>query len=262
MRRWQVGFFGRPGQLVFWILVAVVVGALVASTQARPRWWWPFKPPKPAVVVVQPDPSEIPVGWTTVAKAAMPAVVNISTSRAVPGTPGPLFSEPFFRFFPAPPTPRRERSLGSGVIVTADGYVLTNNHVIEGADDVRVTLADRREFRAKVVGADPKTDLAVLKLPGSDFSLVALGDSNRVAIAEIVLAIGNPFGLSQTVTMGIVSAVGRANVGIADYEDFIQTDAPINPGNSGGALVSARGELIGINTYVPTPYRAEERGKR
>jgi serine protease Do len=136
------------------------------------------------------------------------------------------------------------------VLVTGDGHVLTNNHVVEGARDIRVTLADGRELTAKLVGTDPKTDLAVLRLPGSGFSVLPLGDSSRVEVAEVVLAIGNPFGLSQTVTMGIVSAVGRANVGIADYEDFIQTDAAINPGNSGGALVNARGELIGINTAI------------
>jgi serine protease Do len=165
----------------------------------------------------------------------------------------PFFSDPFFRFFPGPEAgPRRERSLGSGVIVTRDGYVLTNNHVVEGAQEIRVTLDDRREFRARLVGADAKTDLAVLKLPGSEFEVLPLGDSSRVEVAEVVLAIGNPFGLTQTVTMGIVSAIGRANVGIADYEDFIQTDAAINPGNSGGALVSASGALIGINTAIFT----------
>jgi serine protease Do len=135
-------------------------------------------------------------------------------------------------------------------MITADGYVLTNNHVVEGARDIRVTLPGHGELSAKIVGADPKTDLAVLKVPGSGFAVVPFGDSSRVEVAEIVLAIGSPFGLTQTVTMGIVSAVGRANVGIADYEDFIQTDAAINPGNSGGALVNVRGELIGINTAI------------
>src|SRR2546428_5915981 len=184
----------------------------------------------------------------------MPAVVSIASARTVRGPAGPatpFFSDPFFRFFFGPErAPRRERSLGSGVIVTRDGYVLTNNHVVEGAQDIRVTLGDRREFTARLVGADSKTDIAVLKLPAGSFSIIPLGDSKRVDVAEVVLAIGNPFGLSQTVTMGIVSAVGRANLGIADYEDFIQTDAAINPGNSGGALVNARGELIGINTAI------------
>ena len=157
-----------------------------------------------------------PSGWTAVAKTAMPAVVNISSSKTVrgPGGSAPFFADPFFRFFPTPErAPRRERSLGSGVIVTADGYVLTNSHVVEGADQIQVTLDDRREFKAKLIGADPKSDLAVLKLPGSGFTLMTLGDSSKVEVAEVVLAIGNPFGLDRTVTMGIVSAVGRANRG-------------------------------------------------
>jgi serine protease Do len=192
--------------------------------------------------------------WTKVAKAAMPAVVNVASTKTIRGAESPsapFFADPFFRFFPAPDeAPRRERSLGSGVIVTADGYALTNNHVVQGAQDIRVTLDDRRQVTAELVGADAKTDLAVLKLPASGLPVLPLADSDRVEVAEAVLAIGNPFGLTRTVTQGIVSAVGRANVGIADYEDFIQTDAAINPGNSGGALVNAAGGLIGINTAI------------
>jgi serine protease Do len=185
----------------------------------------------------------------------MPVVVNISSTRTIripeEGSLGPFFTEPFFRFFRnRERAPRREHSLGSGVLMSSEGVVLTNYHVIEKAQDIRVTLANRQEVEAQVIGADPKTDLAVLKLPGEHFPTLPLGDSDRVQVAETVLAIGNPFGLAQTVTMGIVSAVGRANVGIADYEDFIQTDAAINPGNSGGALINARGELIGINTAI------------
>jgi serine protease Do len=253
MRRWQAAFFGRWSQIVFWAGIALVVWFLLGTGAWGPRWWWPFKASRPAIVEAPPrhGPAD---GWTAVARAAMPAVVNISSARTMRGGergPGPFLSDPFYRFFfgPEPPA-RRERSLGSGVIVTGDGYVLTNNHVVEGAEDIRVTFADRRELRARLVGGDPQTDLAVLKLPGSGFPVVPFGDSNKVEVAEVVLAIGNPFGLSQTVTMGIVSAVGRANVGIADYEDFIQTDAAINPGNSGGALVASRGELIGINTAI------------
>jgi Do/DeqQ family serine protease len=134
--------------------------------------------------------------------------------------------------------------------VSTEGYVLTTYHVIEAAEDILVTLADRRKLRAQVVGADPVTDLAILKLPGSGFPILPLGDSTRIEVAEPVMAIGNPFGLTQTVTMGIVSAISRANVGISDYEDYIQTDAAINPGNSGGALINACGELIGINTAL------------
>jgi serine protease Do len=192
---------------------------------------------------------------TQVVQAAMPVVVNISSTRTIripeEGSLGPFFTDPFFRFFRnRERAPRREHSLGSGVLMSAEGVVLTNYHVIEKAQDIRVTLANRQEVEAQVIGADPKTDLAVLKLPGEHFPVLPLGDSDRVQVAETVLAIGNPFGLAQTVTMGIVSAVGRANVGIADYEDFIQTDAAINPGNSGGALINARGELIGINTAI------------
>ncbi|OLB93746.1 MAG: hypothetical protein AUH30_19410 [Candidatus Rokubacteria bacterium 13_1_40CM_68_15] len=257
MRRWQVWFFRRPVQMVFWIVVIAAAWFLVSSTREHARWstWWrSVTRPEPALVAPRDGRSAPPEGWTPVARAAMPAVVNIASARTVRGPAGPatpFFSDPFFRFFFGPErAPRRERSLGSGVIVTRDGYVLTNNHVVEGAQDIRVTLGDRREFTARLVGADSKTDIAVLKLPAGSFSIIPLGDSKRVDVAEVVLAIGNPFGLSQTVTMGIVSAVGRANLGIADYEDFIQTDAAINPGNSGGALVNARGELIGINTAI------------
>src|SRR2546425_8649359 len=257
MRRWQVWFFRRPVQMVFWIVVIAAAWFLVSSTREHARWstWWrSVTRPEPALVAPRDGRSAPPEGWTPVARAAMPAVVNIASARTVRGPAGPatpFFSDPFFRFFFGPErAPRRERSLGSGVIVTRDGYVLTNIHVVEGAQDIRVTLGDRRDFTARLVGADSKTDIAVLKLPAGSFSIIPLADSSRVEVAEVVLAIGNPFGLSQTVTMGIVSAVGRANVGIADYEDFIQTDAAINPGNSGGALVNGSGALIGINTAI------------
>jgi serine protease Do len=167
-------------------------------------------------------------------------------------------NDPFFQQFfgqgfgnrPEIPKERREQSLGSGVIVSPEGYVLTNNHVVEGATDVKVTLSDKRELKAQIVGTDPKTDVAVLKLEGSNFPAITLGNSSGVQIGDYALAIGDPFGVGQTVTMGIVSAKGRGNLGIEDYEDFIQTDAPINPGNSGGALVNDRGELVGINTAI------------
>jgi serine protease Do len=148
------------------------------------------------------------------------------------------------------PRERRERSLGSGVIVSPEGYILTNNHVVDGATDIRVTLSDKRELKATIVGTDPKTDVAVLKVDGGSLPAVTIGDSSKVQVGDYALAIGDPFGVGQTVTMGIVSAKGRTNLGIEDYEDFIQTDAPINPGNSGGALVNDRGELIGINTAI------------
>lgn len=221
--------------------------------------------PRPAMTLAAAPPvaASRPVpDFTAVAKAAMPAVVNISSARIVRapegGPMGPFFSDPFFQYFFGEefsrqfrvPRERREQSLGSGVLVKPEGIILTNNHVVEKATEVRVTLADKREFAAKIVGADPKTDLAVLRIAGGPFPILPLGDSDRVEVAEPVIAIGNPFGLSQTVTQGIISAVGRANVGITDYEDFLQTDAAINPGNSGGALVNVRGELIGINTAI------------
>src|SRR5947208_724025 len=238
-------FYSPAAQLTLWILGIVLAWYLIGPGAARLHWWWPFhRTPRVAVVEAPPSASP-PPGWTAAAKAALPAVVNVATARTAK-----LPDDPFSRLFFGNRPPRRERGLGSGVIVTADGFVLTNNHVVEGAQDIRVTLADRREVSARLVGTDPKTDLAVLKLPGAGYPVVALADSSRVEVAEVVLALGNPFGLSQTVTQGIVSAVGRANLGIADYEDFIQTDAAINPGNSGGALVNARGELIGINTAI------------
>src|SRR5207249_3993968 len=156
----------------------------------------------------------------------------------------------FFRRRFEAPQDRRERSLGSGVIADPSGYIITNNHVVSKADEIRVLLSDKRELKAKVVGTDPKTDIAVIQVEAKDLPTIPWADSDKLQVGEYVLAIGNPFGLNQTVTMGIISAVGRANVGIAEYEDFIQTDAAINPGNSGGALVNVRGELIGINTAI------------
>jgi serine protease Do len=196
------------------------------------------------------------IDWSHIAKTALPAIVSISSAASGISSPAgqsaPLFAEPFMRstFRGRPEGLRRGQNIGSGVLVSADGYILTTYHVIEGAEDVRVMLTDRRKFRAQVIGIDPMTDLAVLKLPGTDFPTLPLGNSTPVEVAEPVLAIGNPFGLNQTVTMGIVSAVGRVNIGVNDYEDFIQTDAAINPGNSGGALINTCGELIGINTVL------------
>jgi len=195
-----------------------------------------------------------------VAAVANPSVVNISTTRLITShgeNPFDLFDDPFFkRFFgdqfPQPNVPKehKEQSLGSGVIVSDDGYIVTNNHVIEKAQEIKVLLSNKKDYKAKLIGADPKTDIAVIKIEGKGLTALPWGDSNKLKVGEVVFAIGNPFALNQTVTMGMISAVGRANVGIADYEDFIQTDAAINPGNSGGALVNARGELIGINTAI------------
>lgn len=185
----------------------------------------------------------------------MPSVVNISTTR-VNTMQSPMGGDPFFRDFfhffgPQMPQARPEQSLGSGVIVSDDGLVITNNHVVERSEKIRVTLGDKREFEAKLVGTDPKSDLAVLRLKNAKgLKPLTFGDSDKLRLGDIVLAVGNPFNIGQTVTMGIVSAKGRANMGIVDYEDFIQTDAAINPGNSGGAMINANGELVGINTAI------------
>jgi serine protease Do len=194
-----------------------------------------------------------------VAAAVKPAVVNISSTRTIKtqGIPSPFFNDPFFRRFFGDdfghlegPREHKQASLGSGVIVDKDGYILTNYHVIKDADEIKVKLSDKREFKGKVIGTDQKTDIAVIKINSNHLPVIKWGDSDKLKVGETVIAIGNPYGLNQTVTSGIVSATGRADVGIADYEDFIQTDAAINPGNSGGALVNIRGELIGINTAI------------
>ena len=188
--------------------------------------------------------------------AVRPAVVNISITKTVKtqGGANPFLDDPLFRRFFGDqfkmPKERKSANLGSGVIVDPTGYILTANHVIQGADEIKVTLSDKREFKGKIVGSDAMTDIGIIKIDAESLPTIKWGDSDTLRVGETVLAIGSPYGLSQTVTMGIVSAVGRANVGIADYEDFIQTDAAINPGNSGGALVNVKGELVGINTAI------------
>lgn len=199
-------------------------------------------------------------GFAPVVKRVLPAVVNISSSKVVktPAGFGQMPDDPLFRQFFGNefgrgfnvPREQREHGLGSGVIVSSNGYIVTNNHVVDGATDILVTLSDKREFKGRIVGTDPKTDIAVVKIDATDLPSIVFGDSSKIQIGDYALAVGEPFGLGQTVTMGIVSATGRANLGIEDYEDFIQTDAPINPGNSGGALVNDRGELVGINTAI------------
>ncbi len=186
-----------------------------------------------------------------------PAVVNISTKSRVSIRQNPLFNDPFFRrFFDMPDIPQQQerQALGSGVIVDADkGYVLTNNHVIANADEITVTLRDKRQFEAKVVGTDPDADLAVIRIDAEELRQLDMADSSTLQVGDFVVAIGNPFGLQQTVTSGIVSALGRTGLGIEGYENFIQTDASINPGNSGGALVDLDGKLVGINTAILGP---------
>ncbi len=206
----------------------------------------------PAAVDGQALPSLAPMLERTT-----PSVVNISTVTAIRADDHPLMRDPFFRWFFDVPQRQRKReaqSLGSGVIVdAARGFVLTNNHVIDKADEIRVTLHDGRTLQAELVGTDPDTDVAVLKIPAQDLSAVRYADSDQLRVGDFVVAIGSPFGLSQTVTSGIVSALGRSGLGIEGYENFIQTDASINPGNSGGPLVNLRGELVGINTAILAP---------
>jgi serine protease DegQ len=191
-----------------------------------------------------------------VLERVMPSVVNVYTQTRV-RVRSPLMEDPFFRrFFNIPDTPRERvsQSLGSGVIVDAkEGFVLTNNHVIAGADDISITLSDGRSFDAEVIGTDPDTDLAMVRIPAEDLSALPFADSNRLRVGDFVVAVGNPFGLGQTVTSGIVSALGRTGFRGLEFQNFIQTDASINPGNSGGALVNLRGELVGINSAIFTP---------
>jgi len=237
--------------LIFSQAVTVVLAALFVLATFQPQW---LPGARPVVSVIEapamPPPLAAASSHGDAARRAMPSVVNITTSKALPRHP--QFNDPWYRFFFGEPgtRPRAQNSLGSGVIASPQGYLLTNNHVIEGADDIEVTLADGRRARATVVGTDPETDLAVLKIDLDALPAIVFGDSDRLSVGDVVLAIGNPFGVGQTVTSGIVSALGRSQLGINTYENFIQTDAAINPGNSGGALVDARGALVGINTAI------------
>jgi len=243
------------------IAAAIVLGAalflggeyLTYSQAAAPVTPAAASPSPPAATVSAP-------AFTEVAKAVTPAVVNITSriarkhERMMRNPMDEFFRSPFgFPFGPEGPMPPREPhggGMGSGVIVSPEGYIITNNHVVDGASELTVTLPDKREFKAKIVGTDPKTDLAVVKINASNLPYVRWGDSSKLQVGEYVLAVGNPFGLNSTVTLGIVSALGRGHMGITQYEDFIQTDAAINPGNSGGALVNTAGELVGINTAI------------
>lgn len=195
------------------------------------------------------------MGFANVLKPVLPAVVSIASSRIVKVPQNQFFNNPFFQQFfggqlPSAPRQEREQGLGSGVIISADGYILTNNHVIDKATEIKVMLPDKRQFPGKVIGADPKTDIAVVKIAATGLPTVTLGDSSKLHVGDYAFAIGNPFGVGETATMGIISATGRNGLDIEDYEDFIQTDAAINPGNSGGALINALGQVIGINTAI------------
>ena len=258
----------------------LVTAFAVALFSTALLWGKDVVPVSHASTTVAPSPDSAAVsvlptnGFAEVAKAVTPAVVNITTIISETGSDGRIGPDelrermeeffggpqgPFGPFGPrgfrgphGPGEPRGHRGggQGSGVIVSSDGYILTNNHVIDHASEVTVTLPDKREFKGKIVGADPKSDLAVVKIDGHNLPTVRWGDASKLQVGEYVLAVGNPFGLNSTVTLGIVSALGRGRMGITQYEDFIQTDAAINPGNSGGALVNTKGELVGLNTAI------------
>jgi serine protease DegQ len=205
-----------------------------------------------SVPMTEAPANEVPpqVSYRDAAKRAMPAVVNIFTTKGARQPKTPFLDDPLFRRFFGDQQEDRQFSLGSGVVVSPEGYVLTNNHVIETADEIEVALADGRKAVAKVVGTDPETDLAVVKINLQNLPAITLGHADQAKVGDVVLAIGNPFGVGQTVTMGIISALGRNHLGINTFENFIQTDAAINPGNSGGALIDANGNLLGINTAI------------
>jgi serine protease Do len=245
------------------LFLALVVGGIAGAVTTGLRSGLAGKPAF-TVQAASADDVRIHETFAPIVRTVAPAIVNISSSKTVkaPDTSGePLLQDPFFkRFFGEQfpdlfraPRERRERSLGSGVIVSQDGYILTNNHVVEDSKDIRISLNDGREFTGRVIGTDPKTDLAVVKIDQTGLHTITLGDSKEVQAGDITLAFGNPFGLGGTVTMGVVSAIGRGGLGIEEIEDFIQTDAAVNPGNSGGALVNSRGQLIGINTAILSP---------
>lgn len=238
-----------------WLFVIVVVVLIVVSAMAGLHWGRGSARPLFSVSAAS-DTEAVPLNgsFAPIVKKAMPSVVNISSSRLVRSQElFPFLNDPLFRQFGTIPRERREHSLGSGVVVSSDGYILTNNHVVEGASDIEVSFANQSETPVRVVGTDPQTDLAVVKLDQTGLTPLPLADSSKVQVGDIALAIGDPFGIGPTVTMGIVSATGRGNLGIEAEEDFIQTDAAVNPGNSGGALINARGELIGINTAILSP---------
>ncbi|MFM6985861.1 MAG: Do family serine endopeptidase [Hydrogenophaga sp.] len=240
--------------LIFAQSVTVLLAALFVVATLKPAWLDQRHVRFPAVPVLEAVPASGQPGgditsFRTAAQRASPAVVSINTSKT-PASP-PAASDPWFRFFFGDQgRDRPQTGLGSGVIVSPAGYLLTNNHVIEEADQIEVVLTDGRSSAAKVIGTDPETDLAILKIDLADLPVITLGDSETLAVGDPVLAIGNPFGVGQTVTSGIVSALGRTQLGINTFENFIQTDAAINPGNSGGALVDTHGHLMGINTAI------------
>jgi Do/DeqQ family serine protease len=248
----------------YWLLFAqattiALAGVFVVAT-FHPDWLtrsWLTRSqqaPPPQVSVATPVPARSAVGsYREAAQRAMPAVVNIFTSQEIRAPRHPLLDDPIFRHFFGQrdeSESRRASSLGSGVVVSTDGYVLTNHHVVRAADQIEVAFADGAKYSARLIGSDPESDLAVLRVNADKLPAIRFRATEDVRVGDVVLAIGNPFGVGQTVTMGIVSALGRNRVGATTYENFIQTDAAINPGNSGGALIDASGDLIGINTLI------------
>ena len=244
--------------LIFAQTATVALAAVFVVTTLKPEWLASREAPREAPVVVKqaapaPAAGAKPGSYNDAVAKAAPAVVNIFTSGTAKGQKHPFTDDPLFRRFfgDSLGEARRTASLGSGVIVSPKGYVITNNHVVEGMDQIEVLLADSQtRLRAKVVGSDLETDLTVLKVERDDLPAITFGALEGVRVGDVVLAIGNPFGVGQTVTMGIVSALGRTGLGVSTYENFIQTDAAINQGNSGGALVDTAGNLIGINTVI------------
>ncbi|MBA3596620.1 MAG: trypsin-like peptidase domain-containing protein [Methylibium sp.] len=242
--------------LIFSQAVTVALAVLFVVTTLKPQWLQSSAPPTSLTMNMAPalEPTALGPGgafgsYAGAARRAAPAVVSVITSKA-PAIGGPQAADPWFRYFFGDPQSPAQSGVGSGVIVSADGYVLTNNHVVESMDDIEVVLSDGRRSRAEVIGTDPESDIAVLRIELDKLPAVAFGDSDALQVGDVVLAIGNPFGVGQTVTSGIVSALGRNQLGINTFENFIQTDAAINPGNSGGALVDATGNLMGINTAI------------
>jgi len=248
--------------LIFAQTTTVVLAALFVVSTLRPELLpWKSSAGGGTMVTIKEAvvPTPIPEGipragsFSVAAQKAMPSVVNVFTSKEIKISSHPLMEDPVFRRFFGDrfeSQSRRASSLGSGVIVSSEGYILTNHHVIEAADEIKIALSDGREAKARVIGSDPETDLAVVKVDMQALPTMTFGHSDNAQVGDIVLAIGNPFGVGQTVTMGIISALGRTHLGINTFENFIQTDAAINPGNSGGALVDVSGNLIGINTAI------------
>ncbi len=237
--------------LLFSQAVTILVAAYFVVATLQPDWLRRAVRSNAGIALLEAPATPVgevsPGSFAPAAKKAAPAVVSINTSKAVRH---PRSNDPWFQFFFGDQGTQEQAGLGSGVIISPDGYILTNNHVVEGADDIEVTLTDSRQAKAQVIGTDPETDLAVLKIALDKLPVIVLGNSDQIDVGDRVLAIGNPFGVGQTVTSGIVSALGRSQLGINTFENFIQTDAAINPGNSGGALVDASGNLLGINTAI------------